>query len=272
MQLVADLDSVLADRRRALQQTRGRRRLVLVAVVAAAVLGFGGYKLLAMSPAFSVTAVDVSGATPQLSAEITRELDHDGATGTSLLETDAGALETRLEKLPYVKSATVDRAFPHTLAVSVDAYSPAVFVQSGKTGWLVAQDGRVLAEAATAPRRVARITIPPGAVLEVGDLTGDADVSSGLLLLRAAPRGFHTSVGRVNRLTSRSGTITAVVGHHIQLRFGEPVDLPLKMAVVERVMRRIHGGQRRDLAYLDVSAPGRPALGLRTTPPVSTSS
>lgn len=89
MQLVADLDSVLADRRRALQQTRGRRRLVLVAVVAAAVLGFGGYKLLAMSPAFSVTAVDVSGATPQLSAEITRELDHDGATGKSLLETDA---------------------------------------------------------------------------------------------------------------------------------------------------------------------------------------
>ena len=55
-----------------------------------------------------------------------------------------------------MKSATVDRAFPHTLAVSVDAYSPAVFVQSGKTGWLVAEDGRVLAEAATAPRRVAR--------------------------------------------------------------------------------------------------------------------
>jgi hypothetical protein len=95
-------------------------------------------------------------------------------------------------------------------------------------------------------------------------------VSNGLLLLRSAPEGFRTSVGRINRLISRSGTINAVVAHHIELRFGEPVDLTLKMAVVERVMRRIHGGQRRDLAYLDVSAPARPALGMRTTPPVST--
>jgi hypothetical protein len=234
------------------------------------VVGFGGYKLLAMSPAFAVTVIEMKGTTPRLSAEITKALEGDGTTSKSLLQTDAGAIEARLEKLPYVRSATVDRAFPHTLEVSINAYRPAVFVQSGATGWLVAKDGRVLGEAAKAPMSVARITIPPGAILTVGDRTGDADVSNGLLLLRSAPKGFRTSVGRVNRLISRSGTINAVVAHHIELRFGEPVDLTLKMAVVERVMRQIHGGQRRDLAYLDVSAPARPALGMRTTPPVST--
>jgi hypothetical protein len=270
MQLVADLESVLSHRRRALRRARGRRRLYLVVALAGAIVCLGGYKLLAMSPAFSVTGVQVTGAPPKLSREIERAM---GAQimGKSLLETDAGSLQRRLLDLPYVKAATVDRRFPHTLAISVEPYRPAVYVRSGNTGWLVAQDGRVLAESAAGPRHVALITIPAGAVFGVGDRTGDANVSAGLLLLRAAPPGFRTSVGHVTELISRSGTITAVVGDHIQLRFGEPVDLGLKMAVVERVMRRIHGGQRHDLAYLDVSAPGRPALGLRTTTPVSTS-
>jgi len=38
---------------------------------------------------------------------------------------------------------------------------------------------------------------------------------------------------------------------------------------VQRVMRRITGQQRHDLSYIDVSAPGRPAYGLRSTLPSS---
>ena len=171
-------------------------------------------------------------ATPQLSAEIASELDHDGATGKSLLETDAGALETRLEKLPYVRSATVDRAFPHTLAVSVDAYSPAVFVQSGedRASWSP-RTGGCWPRRPTAPRRVPRIAIPPGAVLAVGDRPVMPTCPRRCAAARRAARIPHVGRPRQPADLAVAGRITAVVGHHIQLRLGEPVDLPLKMAV-----------------------------------------
>jgi hypothetical protein len=61
--------------------------------------------------------------------------------------------------------------------------------------------------------------------------------------------------------------VSALVGTHITLRLGTPDDLALKLAVVKRVMRRITGQQRHDLSYIDVSAPGRPAYGMRSTLP-----
>jgi hypothetical protein len=60
-----------------------------------------------------------------------------------------------------------------------------------------------------------------------------------------------------------------VVGQRLKLRLGTPDQLPLKLAVVERVMRRITRAQRAEVAYIDVSAPGRPAYGLRSTLPSS---
>lgn len=262
MHIVADLDSALAARRRSLRQAQGRRRLMLLLIAAGVVGCLAGYKLLAMSSAFSVTGIDVHGASPALGREVEGELQR-AAMGRSLLETDAGSLAARLEQLPYVRAAHVDRAFPHTLSVTIEPYRPAVYVVSGETGWLVASDGRVLGEASHRPPGVALITIPAGAALTAGDRTGDTNVSSGLALLRAAPAGFRRTAGTVTRLISRAGTITAVVGTHIQLRFGEPTDLELKMQVGERVLQRFGAQQRRNLAYIDLSAPGRPALGMR---------
>ena len=76
--------------------------------------------------------------------------------------------------------------------------------------------------------------------------------------------------GHVTQLIPRSGTITAVLGKGVQLRFGAPSDLTLKMEVVQRVLKRITGAQRHELAYLDVSAPSRPALGFHGTSPSTT--
>ena len=79
----------------------------------------------------------------------------------------------------------------------------------------------------------------------------------------------EVSLGEFTKLAADSGTVSAQVGTHITLRLGTPDDLALKLAVVQRVMRRITGQQRHDLSYIDVSAPGRPAYGLRSTLPSS---
>jgi hypothetical protein len=59
------------------------------------------------------------------------------------------------------------------------------------------------------------------------------------------------------------------VGTRLRLRLGTPDQLSLKLAVVQRVMHRITKAQRSEVAYIDVSAPHRPAYGLRSTLPSS---
>ena len=74
-----------------------------------------------------------------------RQAAVDAVGGRSLLQVDAGAIERAVEQLPYVRTATVDRAFPHTLAIQITTYRPAAAVRSGKSAYLVSSDGRVLA-------------------------------------------------------------------------------------------------------------------------------
>jgi cell division septal protein FtsQ len=171
--------------------------------------------------------------------------------------------------MPYVKSVSIDRAFPHTLAVSVQVEHPAVAVEIAKTAYLVAPDGRVLESRNTPPRHLPIVQLPTGTTLLVGRGSGDADVEAALSVLRQASPDFVRRVGRITELQPHGGLITAVVGRRLKLRLGTPDQLPLKLAVVERVMRRITRAQRSEVAYIDVSAPGRPAYGLRSTLPSS---
>ncbi len=264
MQVVAGVENGLMARRRALTRSQGRRRLALLLALAAAVAAVGGYWVLRASSAFEVTGVQVAGAPPKLSGQIEAAVAAE-THGRSLLGMDASSIAQRVERIPFVRSATVDRAFPHTLAVHVRVYHPRAYATIGSQGYLIAADGRVLGAVKKAPLHVAGVSLPDGTTLTIGSVAGDENVAAALSVLSAATPAFVNDVGRITQLIPRSGTITAVVGRHIQLRFGAPEGLPEKMAVVERVMRRIQGAQRTNMAYLDVSAPGRPALGMRTT-------
>jgi len=268
VQIVSGIDDALLVRRRELMRAQGRRRLVILLAVVGTLTALGGYKLLEMSSAFAVDHVDVSGAPPALRTEIASTV---AATsdGHSLLTVDRGAIERRLAAMPYVKSVSIDRSFPHTLAVTVQVEHPAVAVEIGKTAYLVAADGRVLESRTTPPAHLPIVKLPVGTTLLVGSGSGDANVQAALAVLHQASPSFVRHVGRITELQPHGGLITAVVGQRLKLRLGTPDQLPLKLDVIERVMRRITRAQRSEVAYIDVSAPGRPAYGLRTTLPSS---
>ena len=268
MQIVSGIDDALLVRRRELMRAQGRRRLMILLAVVGTLTLLGGYKLLEMSSAFAVDHVDVSGAPPALQAEIASAVSSTAA-GHSLLTVDRGAIERRLAQMPYVKSVSIDRAFPHTLAVTVQTERPAVTVEIAKTAYLVAADGRVLESRATPPAHLPVVQLPAGTTLLVGRGSGDANVNAALSVLRQASPAFVHHVGRITALQPHGGLITAVVGRRLKLRMGTPDQLPLKLAVVERVMKRITRAQRAEVAYIDVSSPGRPAYGLRSTLPSS---
>ena len=106
--------------------------------------------------------------------------------------------------------------------------------------------------------------------LSVGHANGDEGIREALAVLAAVPPRFGPGVGRITRLIPSAGTITVVVGKRIRLKLGDTSQLALKLEVVQRVMRRIQGAQRSELAYIDVSAPTRPAYGMRSPPTSST--
>ena len=131
VQIVSGIDDALLVRRRELMRAQGRRRLMILVAVVGTLAVLGGYKLLEMSSAFAVDSVDVNGAPPALRAEIASDVS-ETAAGHSLLTVDRGAIERRLAQMPYVKSVSIDRAFPHTLAVRVQVERPAVTVEIAK--------------------------------------------------------------------------------------------------------------------------------------------
>jgi cell division protein FtsQ len=265
MQVIANVEDAFVLRRRALRQAQGRRRLMLLLGCVAVVVAVVGYWGLRMSSAFDVTRVQVVGTSGPLGSEVEAAVASQ-TQGKSLLGMDAGAIQRKVEAIPFVRSARVDRAFPHTLAVHVVPYTPAAYAMIGKQVYPISSDGRVLADHGKVPRAAPVVLLPDGTTLTVGQHTGDENIASALeVLSRAHGFGSH-----VTQLLPRSGTITAVLNTGTQLRFGSPSDLALKMQVVERVLTRITGAQRRELAYLDVSAPARPALGFHGTSPSTT--
>jgi len=58
-------------------------------------------------------------------------------------------------------------------------------------------------------------------------------------------------------------SLVAVIGRGLQLRLGSVDQIDLKLQVAVRVLRSMQPATRSALAYVDISVPGRPALGYK---------
>ena len=82
-------------------------------------------------------------------------------------------------------------------------------------------------------------------------------------MLRAVPHAFVHRVGHIHKLMTGDAGIVAVIGRGMQVRLGSSAQLDLKLRVAVRVLRSMQSATRSALAYVDVSVPGRPALGYK---------
>jgi len=258
----AHVDPVLALRRRALRRSEGHRRLaVLVGAIAIVLLPLG-YWVLENSSVFAASQVAVTGATPRVDGLVRAAVAHDVA-GKSLLRVDASSLAARIEAIPDVKSASVDRAFPHTVAVSIVMERPAALVRAGKASYVVSVDGRVLRAAKTAGAAMPRLVLPPASQPAAGRTVDTAEMRSALHVLAVAPHRFPAGIARLRKVVASPGGVVAVFGHGLQVRLGTAGALDVKLHVAARVLVRMGDSVRRSVAYVDVSAPARPAIGYK---------
>ncbi len=260
MDHAVQIDGGLLARRRAVARERGRRRLVVLLSGIGLVMCVGGYQVLKASSVFAVRSVDVRGGPPALDAQV-RQLLMRSSGGRNLLSVDASSLERTVEGMPYVRSVTVDRAFPNALSVTLVPYHPAVAAAVGGSTYLVASDGRVLSVAAKQPPHLAAVVLPGASKLTVGTTARDPNLQAALAVLTAAPPQFGRRLGAITRIYSGGGSLTAVIGRHLKIKLGVPTQLALKLRVAARVLSA-QGANRSRLAYVDVSAPLRVAQGI----------
>jgi cell division septal protein FtsQ len=233
----------------------GRSLLAGLALVAAVA---GLYAAARGTSLFAVRELRIQGATPALAQRIEQELAP--VVGQSLVGLDAGQVLARLEALPAVQSASLDRAFPHALVLTVVRERPAAVLRRGSEAWLVSARGRVLGRLAQgADRKLPRIWAEKSVQVETGGIVADVDVREAVLALRA-PETQALPI-RVRTVRSRGGDVTFVLANGLELRLGENVDVRLKLAVAAEILPLVAVPSAGGPTYLDLGVPGKPVAG-----------
>jgi cell division protein FtsQ len=215
--------------------------------------GLGLYAAARTTSAFAVERVAVRGASPDVAAQVRKAVAP--AVGESLLGLDVADLRRRAETVPMVAVATLDRAFPHVLEITVVPETPVAVLRQGSSSWLAAAGGRVVAELGKGERPgLPRVWLKRGVEVRVGERLGG-------LQLRAvdavAPLVGHPLPRGVTSVVATKDALTLELRSGLELRLGDATDLAVKLEVARRVLAQLGDAD----GYLDVSVPERPVAG-----------
>jgi cell division protein FtsQ len=201
---------------------------------------------------FAVRTIEVSGGSAAVDRQVRKVLR--ARAGESLFALDLDAARIDVATLPTVAAVAFDRAYPHTLRVTIVPERPVAVVRQGAAAFVVSERGRVIGRAErTAQPDLARIWIGRDVVLEPG-ATVEGDL--GTAVRAVAPLAGIRFPSRVVSVTTTEG-LTMRLRSGLELRLGDTHDVDLKLAVAGRVIRLLPPGS----AYLDVSVPDRPVAG-----------
>ena len=214
--------------------------------------GAGGYVAARETSVFAVTAIDVRGANQQLSRDVRTALAP--LEGMSLVEIDATEIDRRAGALPWVAGIRYDRAFPHTLRVWVEPQVPVAVLRRGGDSWLASARGRVLEQVDRGLwPRFPRVWLPAAAAPRVG---ADVPNAAAPAVTALAPAAHLPFLGRVRSVRLEEGAVTLVLRSGVEVRLGEPRDVPLKIEIARRLLDGVVAP-----GYVDLSVPERPVIG-----------
>lgn len=134
----------LKARRFAVRQDAGRRRALWTVVLGGMLLlGIAAVGILA-TPLFAISTVRYSGVVYTDQEQLVAITD--SLRGKAILTADLEGAKRRIEALPWVRYATVEMDFPHTVVVQIAERTPVVTYLGEDNQWRVIDiDGRVIA-------------------------------------------------------------------------------------------------------------------------------
>jgi len=228
----------------------GRRRLKWILVLVAIVVLLVGGALLIRAPFLSVDQVDVSGAVytdRAVVADIVEELQ-----GEPMLTLDTGAVARKLEALPWVLKARVERDWPRAVRVELAERTPlAVYGASDGIWRVVDEEGRVLTTLEGRPVEVLLLN-GPGPALQAGDTVSEP-LAGAVRIARALPLSLRA------RTLELAFTQNGEYELHLQPKgtvvLGTADDIRDKLIATLTVLAKV---DPKTLETLDVRSPANP--------------
>jgi cell division protein FtsQ len=221
-------------------------RWALAPVVAMVLLGAAF--VFGRSSFFAIDAIDVVGTSHLTPA---RAIHLAGVErGANALSVDLGAAEARLERDPWVASATVERSLPGTITIRVTERTPVLAVEREGAFDLIGADGVVVVSRASAGR------LPIATFSAALSQPPTADIAGVVAALDPAARDEVASV-EVDAL----GAITLELRSGATVRFGTPTDLETKVDALEAMLRFADDDDIR-FASIDLRFPSAPSAVL----------
>jgi cell division protein FtsQ len=199
---------------------------------------------LAADLGLAVTQVAVTGIDRALPEDVFAAIS--SAPEHSILAFDAAAAKTRLEALPWIKSAAIARALPGEITVRLSERRPFAVWQSHQMLFLIDEDGRTLEP--VAPSDYPRLPVVAGA--------GAADEA----------REIFGLVARFPEVGKRVAAAVRVAGRRWTLKLRNGPDLLLSASDPEASLARLdtlqieHALLERRLSVIDLRHPGQLVL------------
>lgn len=248
------IDPRIRQRRIEVRRAQGRRRLrALAFITASAVVGAAAWGAL-RSPLLDVDARVVVGARHTPPGEILRASGI--GSGDALVDVDEERAARRVEELPWVRHATVRRAWPDRVTLTVVERRATAVARTNAGSWaLVDDDGRVLEITAE----------PPEGLVELEGVLGPGSPPLAPGRFTPAPGPLEVVRALGPALVARTAGVVVVQGGELALklkprgtvRLGSAEDLPAKMRAVETVLASL---DTSTLSILDVRFPSSPVL------------
>jgi cell division protein FtsQ len=216
-------------------------------------VALSGYLIARETPLFAIDRIEVHGGSSPVARQVRQALG--SLVGTPLVGLDGSAVLRRVDALPTVVSASYDRAFPHTLRITVVPERPAAVLRSGPDSWLVSVRGRVI-------ERLTSQALPRMPRIWVSTRT-PVRIAAELIAAGAATAAHAVGVAgrfgaRVASASYADGTLVFRLRSGLELLLGDGGDIKLKVAVAARLLAKLPSGS----TFLDVSIPGRPVSGI----------
>jgi cell division protein FtsQ len=229
-------------------------RLALFLAGCLALLVGGAYLAARETSLFALRTVEVRGVQPAIASAVEQRLAP--LEGASLVSLSPDDVEQQVEALPSVRSARVDRRFPHTLDVHVVQERAVAVARIGDASWLVAASGRVIEPLALgALSRLPRIWLDDAAAVPApGERLVVEQGAAAVRAVAEIPPGFPA---RVQSVRGNADELLFVLANGTELRLGPSVEVRRKLDVAAVVLDDLRRDRER-LAYLDVSLPERP--------------
>jgi cell division protein FtsQ len=229
------------------QDARSRRgpspwRTAFFGLAAAGLIGILAWVLLGsrllVVRSVAVTGTDLVPASQVLAAA-------DVPTGEPLMRVNTGGVAGRVERIPQVRSATVSRAWPDRLVITVVERKPALAIPAGSGYDLVDQTGVILQNVSQRPTGLPRF-------VPVGALPGNPGLRAAASVVRSLPSNVTRRVKSVTAPTADSVTLYLTGG--VTVDWGS-TGLTAQKDRVLTILLHTHAH------YYDVSAPGTAVTG-----------